>query len=154
MKRVLFVCLGNICRSPTAEGVMRQLSRQGGIEELHIDSAGTGNWHIGASPDRRAMLAARQRGIDISPLKARQVTREDLENFDLVIAMDRNNRHDLLQLAGDHQRHKVRLLLDYSPTYPEQDVPDPYYGGEHGFDIALDMIEDACRHLLKALAGK
>lgn len=130
---------------------MRHLSRQNGVDALHIDSAGTGNWHIGSSPDRRAMLAARQRGIDISPLRARQVTPEDLENFDLIIAMDRNNRQALLELASSNQKRKVRLLLEYSPTYQEQDVPDPYYGGEHGFDIALDMIEDACKHLLNDL---
>jgi protein-tyrosine phosphatase len=142
---VLFVCLGNICRSPTAEGVMRALALEQQVP-LTIDSAGTGDWHVGNPPDRRSAHAAAARGIELSG-RARQVTRQDFETFDLLVAMDRSNRDDLLRLAPDAAaREKVRLLLAH-----ERDVPDPYYGGPNGFEDVLDLVEEACRELLEEL---
>ena len=146
--RILFVCLGNICRSPTAEGVMRHLLRERGLEdEVALDSAGTGGWHIGAPPDERSAAAARRRGIALDGA-ARQVVAEDFARFDLLVAMDRSNRRDLLALAPDEEaRAKVRLLLE------DADVPDPYYGGPSGFDDVLDLVEDACARLLDEVAA-
>ena len=154
MHRVLFVCMGNICRSPSAEGVFRDMAERRGIAgRFHIDSAGTGNWHVGNPPDQRASQAARERGIDISNLRARQVDAGDFELFDLVIAMDRANQLALLELAGLNHSSKVRLMLEYSEQWTGEDVPDPYYGGDHGFDLVLDLIEEACNNLLDELAG-
>ena len=146
--RILFVCLGNICRSPTAEGVMRHLLRERGLEdEVEVESAGTGAWHVGSPPDDRATDAARNRGIALEGA-ARQVRPEDFEQFDLIVAMDRQNLRDLLDLAPDDEaRAKVRLLLD------DADVPDPYYGGGRGFDEVLDLVEEACEQLLDEVAG-
>ena len=153
MHRILFVCMGNICRSPTAEGVFRNIAQRRGIaERFHIDSAGTGNWHVGNPPDQRACEAARERGIDITDLRARQVDPDDLEQFDLLIAMDQSNRLALYELAGETHRSKVRLMLEYSEQRAGEDVPDPYYGGDHGFDLVLDLIEEACDNLLDELA--
>ena len=155
MHRILFVCMGNICRSPTAEGVFRSMVERRGIaERFHIDSAGTGNWHVGNPPDQRACQAARERGIDIAGLRARQVDTGDFELFDLVIAMDQSNRIALFDLAGEPHRSKVRLMLEYSEQRLGEDVPDPYYGGDHGFDLVLDLIEEACENLLDELNGK
>ena len=152
MHRILFVCMGNICRSPSAEGVLRSLVIQRGLEQnIHIDSAGTGDWHVGNPPDRRARQAALERGVDISGLRARQVQPDDLESFDLVLAMDRSNHNALLTMATESNRHKVRLLLDFSTQWPGEEVPDPYYGGEHGFDQVLDLLEEACDSLLNEL---
>ena len=150
MTRILFVCLGNICRSPTAEGVMRRLVADRGLEgQVEVDSAGTGGWHVGAAPDPRSTEAARRRGIVLAGA-ARQVTAADFDRFDLLVAMDRSNLADLLALAPDDAaRARVRLLLD------EADVPDPYYGGERGFDDVLDLVEDGCAALLdEALAAR
>jgi len=146
--RILFVCLGNICRSPTAEGVMRHLLRERGLEdEVEVESAGTGAWHVGSPPDDRATDAARNRGIALEGA-ARQVRPDDFEQFDLIVAMDRQNLRDLLDLAPDDEaRAKVRLLLD------DADVPDPYYGGGRGFDEVLDLVEEACEQLLDEVAG-
>src|SRR5687768_10697322 len=122
--KVLFVCLGNICRSPTAEGVMRHLLRERGLEdEVTVESAGTGAWHVGEPPDRRSTDAARRRGIALEGA-ARQVRASDFEEFELIVAMDRSNLRDLLAIAPDEAHDRIRLLLD------EADVPDPYYGGE------------------------
>jgi protein-tyrosine phosphatase len=150
--RILFVCMGNICRSPTAEAVMRGLLRAEGLEEaVALDSAGTGGWHAGSAPDARATAAARARGVDLDGA-ARQVTAEDFERFDLVLAMDRDNERELLARAPDAQaRAKVRLLREFDPAAVaagDLDVPDPYYGGPHGFDRVLDLVEAACRGLL------
>jgi protein-tyrosine phosphatase len=141
--RILFVCLGNICRSPTAEGVMRHLLRERGLEgEVEVASAGTGGWHVGDPPDARSAEAARRRGIALEGAAA-QVTAADFARYDLLVAMDRANRRDLLALAPDDQaRAKVRLLLD------DADVPDPYYGGPGGFDDVLDLVSEACERLL------
>ena len=142
--RLLFVCLGNICRSPTAEAVMRQLIEQRGLQgEIEVDSAGTGGWHVGAPPDERATAAARLRGIELTGA-ARQVTRVDFEEFDLLLAMDRQNLRELLAKAPPGLEYKVRLLADV-------DVPDPYYGEGDGFARVLDIVEVACERLLDDL---
>jgi protein-tyrosine phosphatase len=150
--RILFVCMGNICRSPTAEGVMRGLLGAAGLERVvAIDSAGTGGWHAGDPPDSRAVAAARSRDIVVEGA-ARQVTDEDFERYDLLLVMDRENQRDLLARAPDAQaRAKVRLLREFDPAAVaagDLDVPDPYYGGPHGFDRVLDLVEAACRGLL------
>lgn len=147
--RILFVCLGNICRSPMAEGAFRHLVRSEGLEHLvEIDSAGTGAWHAGEAPDSRARQTARMRGIDISGLRARQVEREDFERFDLLLAMDMENHMQLTHLAPPHRKHKIRLFLEYAPQQPEREVPDPYYGGPDGFEQVLDLVQAASRGLL------
>ena len=143
--RVLFVCMGNICRSPTAEGVMRKLLRDEGLDgEIELDSAGTGGWHAGAPPDTRATEAARRRGIALEG-QARRVTRSDFNTFDLIVAMDRENLRELRTIAPPHTREKIRLLIG------DRDVPDPYYGGDRGFEEVLDLVEEACRALLDEL---
>ncbi len=151
--RVLFVCLGNICRSPTAEGVMRALVRDAGLQErIELDSAGTGGWHVGEPPDARATEAAEQRGIALQGA-ARKVRLGDFEEFDLILAMDASNLRDLKRLAPDEPaRRKVRLLREWDPTAAgDLDVPDPYYGGPGGFDKVLDLVQAACTALLEQL---
>ena len=155
MHRILFVCMGNICRSPTAEGVMRSIvAEQGREDEVEIDSAGTGGWHVGDAPDRRATDAARRRGVVLEGA-ARQVAPEDFERFDLLLGADRENVAELRRLAPDEQaRAKVRLLREFDPASagaPDLDVPDPYYGGADGFEDVLDKVEAACRGLLAEL---
>jgi low molecular weight protein-tyrosine phosphatase len=150
--RLLFVCLGNICRSPTAEGVMRSLVISEGLErQIELDSAGTGAWHVGSSPDGRARRAAAGRGIELAG-RARQVRPEDLEGFDLVLAMDRENERLLAALARDEQeRSKVRLLREFDPASAQNgdlEVPDPYYGAAGGFEEVLDLVQAACEGLL------
>ena len=150
--RILFVCMGNICRSPSAEAVMRGLLRAEGLEHaVTLDSAGTGGWHAGAPPDARSVAAARSRGVVVEGA-ARQVTAEDFARFDLLLAMDRDNERELLARAPDAQaRAKVRLLREFDPASVaagDLDVPDPYYGGPHGFDRVLDQVEAACQGLL------
>nr|WP_205696935.1 low molecular weight protein-tyrosine-phosphatase [Conexibacter sp. SYSU D00693] len=150
--RVLFVCLGNICRSPTAEGVLRHLVREEGLEDVvTIDSAGTGDWHVGNPPDARSAEAAMRRGITLDGA-ARQVIARDFEEHDLLLAADRSNLAALRRLAPDAEaRAKVRLLREFDPeavASGDLDVPDPYYGGEDGFDHVLDVVERACRGLL------
>jgi protein-tyrosine phosphatase len=153
--RVLFVCLGNICRSPTAEGVMRRLVSDAGLDgEVVVDSAGTAGWHDGDPPDRRSQHEARERGLDISGLRGRQVRAADFEQFDLLLAMDAENQRDLLQLAPDAARGKVRLLREFDPAAVaagDIEVPDPYYGGPEGFARVYDAIESACKGLLAHL---
>lgn len=153
--RVLFVCLGNICRSPTAEGVLQHLVQERGLEaEVEVESAGTGDWHVGNPPDRRSTAAAAARGITLAGA-AQQVTAADFEQFDLLLAMDRENLRALHALApSDEVRAKARLLREFDPTAVasgDLDVPDPYYGGPDGFDLVLDLVERACRGLLDEL---
>ena len=153
--RILFVCLGNICRSPTAEGVMRHVLREEALEErVEVDSAGTGGWHVGAAPDERATAAAHKRSIVLEGA-ARQFSPDDFERFDLILAMDADNRRDLLALAPDDDaRAKVRLLREFDPASegaPDLDVPDPYYGGADGFDHVLDLVDAATRGLVERL---
>lgn len=148
--RVLFVCMGNICRSPTAEGVFKHLAGQSGLAgQILSDSAGTHDYHIGAAPDARAQAAAAHRGYDLSTLRARQVTREDFARFDYVLAMDKDNLAMLHQLCPDAQRNRMRLFLEFSENIALREVPDPYYGGEQGFEDVLDLIENAANGLLR-----
>ncbi len=150
MPALLFVCLGNICRSPTAEGVMRDLIRREGLcDWIALDSAGTGAWHLGEPPDARAGAAARARGIVLEGA-ARQVRASDFEDFDLLLAMDRRNLRDLHQLAPDEQAGaRVRLLREFDPACGgDLDVPDPYHGGPRGFEEVLDLVSAACLGLL------
>jgi protein-tyrosine phosphatase len=153
--RILLVCLGNICRSPTAEGVLRRLVHDEGLEDrIEIDSAGTGDWHVGEPPDSRSTEAARRRGIELDGA-ARQFTPDDFERFDLILAMDEENRRNILRVAPDEDaRAKVRMLREFDPASrdaPDLDVPDPYYGGEKGFEHVLDLVEAAARGLLGEL---
>jgi protein-tyrosine phosphatase len=153
--RILFVCLGNICRSPTAEGVMRALVREAGVEEsIELDSAGTGGWHVGSPPDDRATETALTRGIVLEGA-ARQVRREDFEDFDLIIAMDGSNLAELRRLEPDEQaRSRVRLLREFDPASAgrqDLDVPDPYYGAGNGFEEVLNLVQAACLGLLEEL---
>jgi protein-tyrosine phosphatase len=150
--RLLFVCLGNICRSPMAEGVFRRVAEeQGVLDRFEIDSAGLGNWHAGQAPDARAQQAAGNRGIDISGQSARQLTGADYARFDLLLAMDSANYEELTQLAPKEARHKIRQFLDFAPQTGTRDVPDPFFGGSEGFDHALDLIEAGARGLLADL---
>jgi protein-tyrosine phosphatase len=151
-RRLLFVCLGNICRSPMAEGVFRRVAEDEGVLHLFdIDSAGLGDWHVGQAPDTRAQAAAQNRGIDISGQSARQIAHADFSRFDLLLAMDGSNYQELVQLAPSEARHKIRRFLDFAPQVGTADVPDPFYGGSEGFDHALDLIEEAARGLLAEL---
>ncbi len=152
--KVLFVCLGNICRSPTAEGVFRALVERRGLEStISIDSAGTGDWHIGRGADERAVSAALTRGYDLSPLRARQTLAEDFRQFDYILAMDESNLQHLKAMAPDDYAGHLGLFLDFSSQdfsngNSHREVPDPYYGGDQGFELVLDLIEDASEGLL------
>lgn len=149
--RVLFVCMGNICRSPTAQGMFEQLVAEAGLaQRIGIDSAGTHAYHVGEPPDKRAAQAASRRGVDLSRQKARRVDVSDFQYFDYVLAMDRSNLEDLLEICPDEHKQNVRLFLDYGDT-GQQEVPDPYYGGTQGFERVLDMVEAASRGLLQEL---
>ena len=151
-RRVLFVCLGNICRSPTAEGVLRTMAALEAPElRLEIDSAGTADYHIGAPPDPRSQRAAWSRGIDISGLRGRQVSEHDFEHFDLILAMDRQNLRELKALKPRDARAQLRLFLDYAPELHLSDVPDPYYRDAAAFEKVLDLTAAASRGLLAAL---
>ncbi|WP_166265912.1 low molecular weight protein-tyrosine-phosphatase [Marinobacter caseinilyticus] len=146
---VLFVCMGNICRSPTAEGVFRRAVEQTGLMgRIRIESCGTGGWHVGKAPDRRAVAAAKARGIDIAGLRAQQFADEDLQRFDYVLVMDRANLADLVRVWQRRGGTQPELFLTYGSAFDVEEVPDPYYGGEQGFDYVLDLIEDASKGLL------
>lgn len=148
MTSILFVCLGNICRSPLAEGVFRHTVEQAGhSDRVLIDSAGTGNWHRGNPPDPRSVNVAASNGIDISGLKARQVEQHDFDRFDLILAMDRDNLASLRRLCPAEQAARVRLFLQA----PERDVPDPYYGGADGFQNVYELVRNGCLDLLEDL---
>ncbi|MFN8203488.1 MAG: low molecular weight protein-tyrosine-phosphatase [Solirubrobacteraceae bacterium] len=154
--RILFVCLGNICRSPTAEGVMRRLVAEAGLQdEIEVDSAGTAAYHVGSAPDERASVAARRRGTQLGGA-ARQVADADFAIYDLLLAMDAENLRELHRRAPDGEaRARVRLLREFDPACAgatDLDVPDPYYGGPRGFDTVLDQVEAACRGLVAHLA--
>jgi protein-tyrosine phosphatase len=152
--RVLFVCLGNICRSPTAEAVFRDLvQREAAGLVVEADSAGTHAYHVGSAPDARTVAAALRRGIDMSKLKARVVEAADFERFDLLLAMDEQNYRHLLRIAPPERRDRIRLFLEFAPQQGRREVPDPYYGGATGFEDVLDLVEEAARGLLAALAA-
>jgi protein-tyrosine phosphatase len=151
-RKVLFVCLGNICRSPTAEGVLRHLlSKEGGALHVEVDSAGTGDYHLGQPPDPRSQRAAKRRGIDLSGLSARQVSRRDFDDFDLILAMDRSNLRDLEAMRPKGSRADVRLFLEYAGEPGRTEVPDPYTGDSNDFDEVLDLVTRASRRLIERL---
>jgi len=152
--RILFVCLGNICRSPTAEAVMRGLLAEAGLDgEIEVESAGTGSWHIGSPRDPRSAAAAADRGVELTGL-ARQVDAADFEAFDLLVAMDRSNRGELLRIAPhDEARARVRLLREFGDGR-DDDVPDPYFGGDEGFAEVLEIVERCCRALLDEIRAE
>jgi protein-tyrosine phosphatase len=152
--RVLFFCMGNICRSPTAEAVFRKAVTAALPDiVIEIDSAGTHAYHIGEAPDPRARRAAEVRGIDLSELRARRIEAEDFAQFDLVLAMDELNRVTLLEICPPEYRERVRLLLDFAPQLGRSDVPDPYYGGSNGFEHVLDLVEEAAAGLVEHVRG-
>lgn len=155
MVKVLFVCLGNICRSPTAEGVFRAIVDEAGLSDLvNIDSAGTSGWHIGDPPDERGQRAALTRGYDLSQQRARKVGPRDFETFDYIIGMDSRNVADLSAMAPAGTRDKVSLFLAFAPETGEREIPDPYYGGPDGFDQVLDLVEAASRGLLADIRAR
>jgi protein-tyrosine phosphatase len=146
---VLFVCMGNICRSPTAESVFRDQVRRAGLErEIGIESAGIGDWHVGQAPDKRAIAHGRRRGYDLAELRARQVSREDFARFDWILAMDQRNLHDLGTIRPPDYTGHLGLLLDFAPELGVREVPDPYFGGADGFETVLELTERACAGLL------
>ncbi|TCK18362.1 protein tyrosine phosphatase [Thiogranum longum] len=150
--KVLFVCMGNICRSPTAQGVFERLVEEAGLAaHVDIDSAGTHAYHVGEPPDRRATQAAAGRGIDLTSQRARRVREHDFESFDYVLAMDHDNLDELRAICPAHYQERVRLLLEFAETSQHGDVPDPYYGGAQGFERVLDMVEDGAQGLLEEI---
>jgi protein-tyrosine phosphatase len=147
--KVLFVCMGNICRSPTAHGVFRQLVQDQGLaDRIEIDSAGTHAYHVGEPPDRRARQTAARRGIPLDDLRARQVVTDDIDYYDYVLAMDQDNYHGLSAICPPGMERKIGLYLDYAADLRLREVPDPYYGGPEGFEEVFDMVESAARGLL------
>ena len=154
MVKVLFVCMGNICRSPTAEGVFRHKVKTSGLEEMiTIDSAGTHAYHVGNPPDPRAQSAAIKRDIDLSEQRARRVTADDFSEFDYVVAMDESNRCDLASICPPGYEERIHMFLDFADC-EESEVPDPYYGQGRGFEIVLNLVEDAAEGLLEHIRQK
>jgi protein-tyrosine phosphatase len=148
--KILFVCMGNICRSPTAEGVLRhRIAELGLVDKVQIDSAGTHNYHPGSPPDERSQRHAQKRGYDLSALRARQIRDDDFETFDLILTMDWDNQALTEELCPEPHRHKVRRLAEFFQTRKETVVPDPYSGGAKGFELVLDMVEDAVDGLIR-----
>lgn len=150
--KLLFVCLGNICRSPTAEGAMRELLERNGLSDrFELDSAGTGDWHLGEAPDVRAQAACRRAGFDISMLRSRLVREEDFYHFDLILACDKNNLSDLKRLAPADATARIELLMSYAQMPGVEVVPDPYYGSDSDFDRTVAFCQSACNGLLDSL---
>ncbi len=153
--RVLLVCMGNICRSPTAEGVLRHFIRLNNLgDKVEVDSAGTHGYHVGEAPDSRTQRAAAVRGYNLSQLRARKVARQDLDYFDLILAMDKSNLDNLQRLATPEQQDRIKLFMDFAKNFDDNEVPDPYYGLGHGFDLVLDMVEDASLGLIEEIKEK
>lgn len=150
-KRVLFVCLGNICRSPAAEGIFLKMVQDAGLEKhIHVDSAGTGGWHVGDGPDNRMIRHAKQRGYDLTQLEARQFHSEDFKNFDYILTMDSSNYKNVISLdVKKEHHHKVKPMTSFCRIHQIAEVPDPYYKEEEGFEHVLDLLEDACGELLE-----
>jgi protein-tyrosine phosphatase len=148
--KLLFVCLGNICRSPSAENIMNHLVEQNHLQsQIECDSAGTGSYHVGSPPDRRMAAAAMRRGIQLLG-RARQFQKSDFEEFDLILAMDQANYQDILAIDPEGKYwHKVKLMCDFCSTHKDQEVPDPYYGGSDGFNYVIDLLVDACEGLMQ-----
>jgi protein-tyrosine phosphatase len=152
MTKVLFVCMGNICRSPTAQGVFRKMIAEAGLEStVQVESAGTHGYHVGEPPDARAQQAAKRRGVEIADLRARQVTQDDFRDFDLILAMDWENLALLQQQCPKAHKHKLHLLMRFAGEHDAATVPDPYYGGPEGFNTVLDYVEDACQGLIEVV---
>lgn len=154
--KILFVCLGNICRSPAAEGIMRAVVEQSGEKDDYlIDSAGIGAWHVGQLPDHRMRSCGKRHGYDFSS-RARQLTSDDIRRFSLIVTMDEENRRDTLRLASnEEERSKVVSMADYLTGHAEQTtIPDPYYGGEKDFELVIELLEDACAQLHKTLSNR
>lgn len=150
--RVLFICMGNICRSPTAHGVFRELVKHEGLDNrIEIDSAGTHAYHVGKRPDQRSQQTARTHGIDLSDLRARQVAVDDFHAYDYIVAMDQDNYMALSQICPDGLHDKMYLLMDFAPEMRTREVPDPYYGGASGFERVFDLVDVAARGLLEEL---
>ena len=150
-RSILFVCLGNICRSPAGENMMRKLLQDAGLSSVvQCDSAGISGYHHGDPPDARMIAAGQQRGLPMTG-NARQVTRQDIDRFDLILAMDNDNHAGLMRLVTSHNRHKVRMFCDYCTRHDEREVPDPYYGGPDGFEHVLNIMEDGCQEILRLL---
>ena len=151
--RVLMVCTGNICRSPTAHGVLDKMVVDAGLEHrVQVDSAGTHSYHVGDPPDARSQQHALRRGYDLSAQRARQLTRQDFDDFDLILVMDSANEIAARRIATAAQQQRMKRLTDYCQRFEDREVPDPYYGGERGFEHVLDLVEDACQNLLQTLA--
>jgi protein-tyrosine phosphatase len=152
MIKVLFVCMGNICRSPTAEGVVRHFLRQKSLDgRVEVDSAGTHGYHVGETPDQRTQRAAASRGYDLSNMRARKVAPQDLDYFDLILAMDHNNLEVLKRVCPPEKYERLGLFMTYAKNFDDDEVPDPYYGLGHGFDLVLDMVEDAANGLIESI---
>ena len=150
--RVLMVCMGNICRSPTAEGVLREYIKNNKLGDIvEVDSAGTHGYHVGESPDPRTQRAALARGYNLSELRARKVAMQDIDYFDLILAMDRSNLDNLRRMAPPEAHQRLRLFMEYARNFDDDEVPDPYYGLGHGFELVLDMIEDGAQGLVDEL---
>ncbi|MDR3054727.1 MAG: low molecular weight phosphotyrosine protein phosphatase [Zoogloeaceae bacterium] len=150
--RVLFVCMGNICRSPTAAGVFQKLLKKRKLSDrFEVDSAGTHGYHLGEAPDSRTQRAAAARGYDLSDMRARKVTEEDVRRADLVLAMDKVNLDNLRDMTEPEQHQKIRLFMPFARNFDDDEVPDPYYGLGYGFDVVIDMVEDAAEGLLETL---
>jgi protein-tyrosine phosphatase len=153
--RVLLVCMGNICRSPTAEGVLRQYIKNNKLgDRVEVDSAGTHGYHVGEAPDARTQRAAAARGYNLTQFRARKVARQDLDYFDLILAMDRSNLENLHRLATPEQKTRIKLFMEYAKNFDDEEVPDPYYGLGHGFDLVLDMVEDGAQGLIDEIRGR
>lgn len=149
---VLFVCLGNICRSPTAHAVFRQKARLSGLS-VETESAGTSAYHVGSKPDARSMQVGEKRDYDFSGIRSRKVFEQDFEDYDYILAMDNSNYNNLLAICPDHLKSKVKLFLEFSERFAQdEEVPDPYYGGAAGFELVLDMVEDASEGLVQHLS--
>ena len=152
---ILFICLGNICRSAAAEGIMKHLVEKKHLEDsFFIDSAGTSGWHVGELPDRRMRSHGADHGYDFSS-RSRQFEREDFDRFDHIVVMDNENYHDIMSLArNDDDKQKVSRMVDYTRHHPTMhSVPDPYYGGDRGFELVIELLEDGCEGLLEVLTG-
>ncbi len=153
--RVLLVCMGNICRSPTAEVVLRQMIKNNKLGHIvEVDSAGTHGYHVGEAPDSRTQRAALVRGYNLSQLRARKVARQDIDYFDLILAMDKSNLDNLRRMAPPEAHERIKLFMEYAKNFEDDEVPDPYYGLGHGFDLVLDMVEDAARGLVDEIKRK
>ncbi|MEY2632108.1 MAG: hypothetical protein RIR00_762 [Pseudomonadota bacterium] len=155
MNKILFVCMGNICRSPTAEGVFREFVRKNKLSnQVEVDSAGTHGYHVGEAPDQRTQRAAASRGYDLSQFRARKVAPQDLEYFDLILAMDKSNLDNLKRLCRSELHPRIKLFMDFAANFDDEEVPDPYYGLGQGFDLVLDMVEDASAGLISTIKEK